>query len=107
MPAPRATPLEALLPAIPPEADAHPGRKLPRSSRARLQSPSQRVVGIELHSLEPPVEGRPSILSDGVVLLQYMPKCVYVKMEGSDELFLQAAPGTSGSASQPAGPDLH
>ena len=35
-----------------------------------------------------------------------MPKCVYVKMEGSNELFLQAAPGTAGDASQAAGPDL-
>ena len=35
-----------------------------------------------------------------------MPKCVYIQMEGSNELFLQAAPGTAGSASQPAGHDL-
>jgi len=53
-----------------------------------------KVVGIELHPMEPQVEGRTSIVSDGVVVLHYMPKCVYVKMEGSDELFLQAAPGT-------------
>ena len=65
-----------------------------------------KVVGIEPHLLEPPLEGRASIASDGVAVLWYMPKCVYVKMEGSNELFLQAAPGTAGSASQPAGPDL-
>ena len=65
-----------------------------------------KVVGIEPHLLEPPLEGRASIASDGVAVLWYMPKCVYVKMEGSNEIFLQAAPGTAGSASQPAGPDL-
>ena len=65
-----------------------------------------KVVGIEPHLHEPPLEGRASIASDGVVVLYYMPKCVYVKMEGSNELFLQAAPGTAGSASQLAGPDL-
>ena len=65
-----------------------------------------KVVGIELHPMEPLVEGRTSIVSDGVVLLHYMPKCVYIQMEGSNELFLQAAPGTAGSAPQPAGPDL-
>ena len=47
-----------------------------------------------------------SIVSDGVVLLHYMPKAVYVKIDDSDELFLKAAPRTSASASQPAGPDL-
>ena len=36
-----------------------------------------------------------------------MPKAVYVKIDDSDELFLKAAPVTTGSASQPAGPDLH
>ena len=65
-----------------------------------------KVVGIELHALEPPVEGRPSIVSDGIVLLRYMPKAVYVKIDNSDEVFLKAAPVTAGSASQPAGPDL-
>ena len=65
-----------------------------------------KVVGIELHAMEPRVEGRTSIVSDGVVVLHYMPRCVYIQMEGSNELFLQAAPGTAGSASQAAGPDL-
>ena len=40
-----------------------------------------KVVGIELHALEPPVEGRTSIVSDGVVVLHYMPKAVYVKID--------------------------
>ena len=65
-----------------------------------------KVVGFEPHEFEPQLEGRSSITSDGVVLLHYMPKCVYVKMEGSNELFLQAASETAGSASQPAGLDL-
>ena len=64
------------------------------------------VVGFEPHEFEPQLEGRSSITSDGVVLLHYMPKCVYVKMEGSDELFLKAAPGIARDASQPAGTDL-
>ena len=65
-----------------------------------------KVVGIEPHEHEPTLEGRPSIAEHGVAVLHHMPKCVYVKMEGSNEIFLQAAPGTAGSASQPAGPDL-
>ena len=65
-----------------------------------------KVVGIEPHALEPPVEGRASVVSDGVVVLHYMPKAVYVKIDGSDELFLEAAPVAAGSASQAAGPDL-
>ena len=40
------------------------------------------------------------------MVLHYMPKAVYVKIDDSDEVFLKAAPKTSGSASQPAGPDL-
>ena len=65
-----------------------------------------KVVGIEQHALEPPVEGRASVVSDGVVVLRYMPKAVYVKIDDSDEVFLKAAPVTAGSASQAAGPDL-
>ena len=65
-----------------------------------------KVVGIEQHALEPPVEGRTSIVLDGVVVLRYMPKAVYVKIDDSDELFLKAAPVKAGSASHPAGPDL-
>ena len=65
-----------------------------------------KVVGIELHALGPPVEGRPSILSDGIVPLRYMPNAVYVKIEDSDELFLNAEPVSAGAASQRAGQDL-
>ena len=57
-----------------------------------------KVVGIEFHAVEPAVEGRASIVSDGVVVLHCMPKCFYIQMEGSNELFLQAAPGTATSA---------
>jgi len=53
-----------------------------------------KVVGIELHPMEPGIEGRPSIATDGVVLLHYMPKCVYIQMEGSNELFLESAPSS-------------
>ena len=65
-----------------------------------------KVVGFEPHEFEPSLEGRDSITHDGVVLLHYMPKCVYVKIEGSDELFLKAAPGIARDASQLAGTDL-
>ena len=71
-----------------------------------VRGASGKVVGIEFHPDESAVESRPSIQSDGVVMLRYMPKCVYVKMEGSDELFLKDAPGTPGSASQSADLDL-
>eukprot|EP00959_Pyramimonas_sp_CCMP1952_P299649 6267605-Pyramimonas_sp.AAC.1 len=65
-----------------------------------------KVVGIEQRALEHPVEGRASVVSDGVAALRYMPKAVYVKIDDADGLFLKAAPVTAGSASQPAGPDL-
>ncbi len=65
-----------------------------------------KVVGIEPHALEPPIEGRPSIVSDGVVLLLYMPKAVYVKIDDSEELFLNSAPMASPGAPSHAGPDL-
>ena len=70
-----------------------------------------KVVGIELHPMEPQVEGRTSIVSDGVVILHYMPKCVYIQMEGSNELFLQAACWTveeaPGRNSETAGKEGH
>ena len=65
-----------------------------------------KVVGIELHHLEPAVEGRTSIVSDGVVVLLYMPRAVYVKIDDSDEFFLKAPPARAGGASQPVGSDL-
>ena len=65
-----------------------------------------KVVGIELHVLEPPVDRRASIVSDGVVVLLYMPKAVYVRIEDSEEIFLDAAPTTTANAARPAGADL-
>ncbi len=65
-----------------------------------------KVVGIEPHAPEPAVEGRLSIVSDGVVLLLYTPKAVYVKIDESEELFLNTAPVASPGAPPPAGPDL-
>eukprot|EP00959_Pyramimonas_sp_CCMP1952_P307841 6442902-Pyramimonas_sp.AAC.1 len=51
-----------------------------------------KVVGIELRALEPPVEGRTPVVSDGFVVLRYMPKAVYGKIDDTDEFFLKAAP---------------
>ena len=71
-----------------------------------VRGASGKVVGIEFHPDESAVESRPSIQSDGVVMLHYMPKCVYVKMKDSNEFFLKNAPGTPGSASESADLDL-
>ncbi len=71
-----------------------------------VRGTSGKVVGIEPHALELPVEGRPSIASDGVALLLYMPKAVYVKIDDSEELFLKSGPPTSSGAPQLAGSDL-
>ena len=43
------------------------------------------VVGVELHPQEPPIDGRESIAADGCVVLLYMPKCIYVRMDKRDE----------------------
>ena len=47
-----------------------------------------KVIGLQLHELEPPIEGRDSLISHGCVLLQYMPKCVYVKFDDAVDTFL-------------------
>ena len=60
------------------------------------------VVGIELNPRELPVEGRSSIASDGCVVLQFMPKCIYVRVRGCQEMFL----GSGVSAAQPDVSDL-
>ena len=49
------------------------------------------VVGLEPHPREPPIQGRDSISTHGCVVLHYMPKCVYVRVKGSDEVFLQTS----------------
>ena len=60
------------------------------------------VVDVELHPQEPPVQGRPSIASHGCVVLQFMPKCIYVRVRGCTDTFLVPAVG----ASQLGGPDM-
>ena len=46
------------------------------------------VAGLELHPNEPPIAGRASIANQGCVLLHYLPKAVYVKMQGSKDIHL-------------------
>ena len=62
-----------------------------------------KFVGLEPHPREPPIEGRDSIATHGCVVLHYMPKCVYVRINGSKDFFLQG--GTTGAA-QPGGIDM-
>ena len=57
------------------------------------------VEDIELHPQEPPIQGRPSIATHGCVLLKYMPKCVYVRLQNSKTSFL-------GAAGQPSAADM-
>ena len=62
-----------------------------------------KAVGIELHPQEPCIKGRESIATQGCVVLHYMPKCIYVQIEGSTQVFLQpSSPG----AFQPGATDL-
>ena len=46
------------------------------------------VTGLEPHPKEPPIPGRASILTEGCVLLRYMPKAIYVKVKGGADGFL-------------------
>ena len=39
------------------------------------------VVDIELHPMEPDIRGRDSIAKHGCVVLFYMPKCIYVRLQ--------------------------
>ena len=52
------------------------------------------VVDIEPHPQEPDIRGRGSIASDGCVLLQYMPKCIYVRLQNCKTSFLAPSAGT-------------
>ena len=62
-----------------------------------------KVVDIELHDAEPKINGRPSIASHGCVVLTYMPKCIYVRLDnGCKTIFLN----TEAGASQPGCIDL-
>ena len=49
------------------------------------------VVGLEPHPNEPQVQGRDSILSDGCVVLHYMPKAIYVKFQGDTDALLRSS----------------
>ena len=60
------------------------------------------VVDIELHPLEPPIEGRNSIASHGCVVLRYMPKYIYVRVKNCKQCFLVPEAG----ASKPSVSDL-
>lgn len=60
------------------------------------------VVHIELHPMEPTIRRRDSIASHGCVVLRYMPKCIYVRIQSCKDTFL--AP--SAIARQPGQSDL-
>ena len=59
------------------------------------------VEDIELHPKEPEIQGRASIASDGCVVLEYLPKCIYVRLQDCKTSFLVPAAG----ADQPS--DAH
>ena len=61
------------------------------------------VVGIEPHPKEPPMHDRESISTHGCIVLHYMPICIYVRIAGSKDVFLQAS---EVSAAQPGELDL-
>ena len=46
------------------------------------------VVDLELHPLEPAIQGRNSISLHGCVVLHYMPKHIYVRVKNSKKTFL-------------------
>jgi hypothetical protein len=60
------------------------------------------VVDIELHPMEPDIRGRDSIASHGCVVLFYMPKCIYVRLQNCKDIFLASDAG----APQPGSADL-
>ena len=51
------------------------------------------VEDIELHPLESAIQGRSSIASHGCVLLHYMPKCIYVRLQNCKTSFLAPPAG--------------
>ena len=61
------------------------------------------VVGLQLHPLEPSIQDRASLVSHGCVVLQYMPKCVYVRFDDASDNHL---PSKSPGASQPVDFDV-
>ena len=53
------------------------------------------VVDIELHPMEPDIRGRDSIASHGCVVLFYMPKCIYVRLQNCKDRFLATNAGAA------------
>ena len=53
------------------------------------------VEDIEPHPNEPEIRGRASIASHGCVLLQYMPKCIYVRLQKCTTAFLTPQAGAT------------
>ena len=60
------------------------------------------VVDIELHPMEPDIRGRNSIASHGCVVLRFMPKGIYVRLQNCKDVFL----ASDASAPQPGNADL-
>ena len=60
------------------------------------------VVDIEPHPMEPDIRQRASIASHGCVVLYYMPKCIYVRLENCKQVFLASDAGPR----QPGNEDL-
>ena len=92
-------------------ASCGPNRGKPGANRSREGCPSLPcwekrrpvdVVDIELHPMEPPIQGRAPIASHGCVILHYMPKHLYVRVKNCDSFFLIS----KASASQPGVADL-
>ena len=46
------------------------------------------VAGLELDPREPSLQGAASIEAEGVALLQYLPLCIYVRFDDSEDVFL-------------------
>jgi hypothetical protein len=61
----------------------------------KVRGSACKVVGLELHPREAPIAGRESIATHGCVLLRYMPKCIYVRLDGHDDVHLQQPVGAS------------
>ena len=63
-----------------------------------------KVMGLEPHSDEPAFEDRGGIMTEGVVLLRFMPICIYVLFDDSEDSFLDGFGTTrAGDVAQLAG----
>ena len=52
------------------------------------------VVGIDLHPAEPPIVHQPMLAEAGCVVLKFVPRAVYVRMDGVSARYLPDAPET-------------